>query len=567
MEKGIDYPEWFTEGGLNTISKGYLLKGENVFDAYQRVAHAAAINLEKPELEQYFYEALIKNWLCPASPVLSNLGTTRALPISCFGIDIGDSIYKIASGSLELMMLTKSGGGVGIGLSRIRGRGSLIKNNGHSEGVIPWSKRYDTDILSTNQGSVRRGAASVNLNVEHDDVDEFLRIRRAQGDVNRQCLNLNHCIQITDGFMERMLSGGKKEQELWINILKTRFETGEPYLHFIDTTNRNKPEAYKNNNLDVSMTNICSEITLYTDEDHSFVCCLSSLNLTRFEEWEKYKFDNGMTLPELGIWFLDGVLQDFINRGQHIQGLEKAVRSAEKGRALGLGVLGWHTFLQRKELPFIGFQSMKWTNRIFKFIKSEAEKASRDLAIEYGEPEWCQGTGKRNSHLLALAPTVSNSVISGGVSASIEPIRANCYNLKGAKGVSIVKNQELENLLKQYGHNTKKVWQSILENRGSVQHLTMLTEEQKEVFLTFPEISQLEIVRQAAARQKYLDQAQSINLCFPENVDPKYFHRVHVDAWKLGLNTLYYCRALNHVRGDMASRQYKEADMCKSCEG
>ena len=317
--KGKNYPEWADEIALSIVSKGYLLPEEDMFKAFHRVSKAAAKRLKKKELQPYFYEAMVKNWLCLASPVFSNLGTERGLPISCFGIDVEDSIEGIADSNSELMRLTSQGGGVGVGVSRIRGRGKQIKDNGVSEGVIPWLKMLDSTILATNQGTVRRGAASGNLHINHPDIEEFLAMRRPKGDVNRQCLNLHQNVVIDDEFMSRLDNRDPKALKLWGEILKTRLETGEPYITYEDNINNANPVGYKNNNLRVSMTNICSEIALYTDELHSFVCCLSSLNVARWDEWKDYKFDNGMTLPELTTWFLEGVLQEFIDRSKNLK--------------------------------------------------------------------------------------------------------------------------------------------------------------------------------------------------------------------------------------------------------
>ena len=562
--KGKNYPEWADEVSLSILSKGYLLPDEDVFDAFRRVSKAAARRLKRKDLQPYFYEAIVKNWLCLASPVLSNLGTERGMPISCFGIDVGDSIEGIADANSELMRLTSQGGGVGIGMSRIRGRGKPIKDNGVSEGVVPWAKIYDSTILATNQGSVRRGAASVNLSINHPDIEEFLGIRRPKGDVNRQCLNLHQCVVIDDKFMNRVENRDPKALRLWGDILKTRLETGEPYIMFEDNVNNANPEAYKKNNLSVSMTNICSEISLYTDELHSFICCLSSLNLARWDEWKGYKFENGMTLPELTCWFLEGVLQEFIDRGKNMRFMENTIRSATKGRAIGIGVLGWHTLLQESGLPFAGIQANSLTRIIFKFIKDEAIKASQDQAKMYGEPEWCKGTGLRHTHHLAIAPTVTNANISGNVSPSIEPIPANVYNLKTAKGVFIKRNSSLESLLSRKGYNVDSVWDQILKDQGSVQGLPdyILTEEEKELFLTFKEINQLEIVKQAAIRQEYVDQAVSLNLTFDPNDTPKWISQVHREAHKLGIKTLYYLRTESVLRGDNLQR----LSDCISCE-
>ena len=563
--KGKHYPEWMDEIAISMISKGYLLPDEDVFDAYKRVSKFAARRLRRKDLQPLFYEAMVKNWLCLASPVLSNMGTERGMPISCFGIDVGDSIEGIADANSELMRLSSQGGGVGIGVSRIRGRGKAIKDNGVSEGVVPWCKIYDSTILATNQGSVRRGAASVNLSINHPDIEEFLQIRRPKGDVNRQCLNLHQCVVIDDEFMNKLENKDPKSLKIWGEILKTRLETGEPYIMFEDNINNANPEAYKKNNLKVSMTNICTEIALYTDELHSFICCLSSLNLARWDEWKDYKFENGMTLPELSCWFLEGVLQEFIDRAKNIKFMENTVRSATKGRAIGVGVLGWHTFLQQKGLPFVGIQASAYTRMMFEFIEQEVLKASRDQAVLYGEPEWCKGTGLRHTHHLAPAPTVSNAHISGGVSPSIEPIPANVYNLKTAKGVFIKRNKILEELLTKKGYNIDSVWDQILKDQGSVVNVPdyILTDEEKEVFLTFKEINQLEIVRQNGIRQKYVDQAISLNLTFDPNDSPKWISQVHKEAHKQGIKTLYYLRTESVLRGDNLQR----LSDCVSCEG
>ena len=563
--KGKHYPNWMNEISLSMISKGYLLPDEDVFDAFKRVSRAAAKRLKRKDLQLFFYEAMTKNWLCLASPVLSNLGTERGMPISCFGIDTDDSIEGIALSNSELMRLSSQGGGVGIGVSRIRGRGKTISGNGVSEGVVPWVKIYDSTILATNQGSVRRGAASVNLNVNHPDIEEFLMIRRPKGDVNRQCLNMHQCVVIDDEFMNKVEERDPKALKLWGEILKTRLETGEPYIMFEDNVNNANPEAYKKNNLHVSMTNICSEISLYTDELHSFICCLSSLNLARWDEWKDYKFENGMTLPELTCWFLEGVLQEFIDRSKNVRFMENTYRSASKGRAIGIGVLGWHTFLQEKGLPFTGLQANAYTNIMFEFIEKEALKASRDQAELYGEPEWCKGTGLRHTHHLAIAPTVSNAHISGGVSPSIEPIPANVFNLKTAKGTFIKRNPTLERLLESKGYNIDSVWEQIAKDKGSVIGLPdyILTNEEKEIFLTFKEINPYELVRQNGIRQKFIDQAISLNLTFDPSDSPKFISDIHKLAWKEGIKTLYYMRSESILRGDTISRD----DNCVACEG
>jgi ribonucleoside-diphosphate reductase alpha chain len=557
-ERGKDFPEFFDEVALATISKGYLLPGETPKKAYRRVAHAVAQRLNRPDLENKFFKYIWNGWIGLASPVLSNTGTDRGLPISCFGIDTPDSIRGIGLTNAELMRLTSYGGGVGISLSRIRGRGAHITGNGKSEGVVPWAKIYDSTIIATNQGSVRRGAASVNLDITHPDIKEFLQIRRPKGDPNRQCLNLHQCVVVDDAFMKRLNDRDSEAMSLWLEILKSRVETGEPYVMFKDNINKDNPLAYRMNNLDVSMTNICTEITLHTDEEHSFICCLSSLNLAKYDEWKN------TDVVETAIYFLDGVMEEFIQKTNGKESMIRSHRHAKKGRALGLGVMGWHTFLQQKNLPFNSIASTAWTHTIFSDIKNKAEAASRQMAIEYGEPAWCKGTGMRNTHLLAIAPTVSNSRINS-CSAGIEPQPANVYVFNGAKGTFIVKNPELEKLLIVKGKNQNKYWDQILADNGSVTNLPqdVLTEDEKEVFLTFPEINQLALVQQAAVRQKYIDQTQSLNLSFDPTDSPKWINQVHMEAWKLGIKTLYYLRTDSVIRGDLGSRTVD----CVSCDG
>jgi ribonucleoside-diphosphate reductase alpha chain len=557
-ERGKDYPEFMDEVALSTISKGYLLPGETPKKAYRRVAHAVAMRLNRSDLESKFFKYIWNGWIGLASPVLSNTGTDRGLPISCFGVDTPDSIRGIGLTNAELMKLTASGGGVGVSVSRIRPRGTEIRGNGKSEGVVPWCKIYDSSIIATNQGNVRRGAASVNLNINHPDIEEYLQIRRPKGDPNRQCLNLHQCAVVDDAFMRKLSDRDEKAMSIWLEILKSRMETGEPYIMFEDNVNKDNPLAYMMNNLNVSMTNICTEITLHTDEEHSFICCLSSLNLAKYDEWKD------TDVVEIATYFLDGIMEEFIEKTNGKEAMKRTHKHAKKGRALGLGVMGWHTFLQKKNLPFNSIASTAWTHTIMSKIRNEAEAASRQLATEYGEPLWCKGTGMRNTHVLAIAPTVSNSRI-GGCSAGIEPQPANVYTFNGAKGTFIVKNKELEKLLIEKGKNTNKIWDQILSDAGSVQNLPndILSEEEKEVFLTFAETNQLELVRQAAIRQKYIDQTQSLNLAFSPTDSPKWINQVHMEAWKLGVKTLYYLRTDSVIKGDLGSRTAE----CVSCDG
>ena len=469
-------------------------------------------------------------------------------------------IQSVVSASLtrSLCALLRMGEGWEYPLAELEDEVNTLQETEKSEGVVPWAKIYDSTIIATNQGSVRRGAASVNLDINHMDIKEFLQIRRPKGDPNRQCLNLHQCVVVDDKFMNRLQDRDSEAMELWLEILKSRVETGEPYIMFKDNINKDNPMAYRMNNLDVSMTNICTEITLHTDEEHSFICCLSSLNLAKYDEWKN------TDVVETAIYFLDGIMEEFIVKTNGKDSMIRSHRHAKKGRALGLGVMGWHTFLQQKDLPFNSIASTAWTHTIFSQIQTQAEAASRKLALEYGEPLWCKGTGMRNTHLLAIAPTVSNSRINS-CSAGIEPQPANVYVFNGAKGTFIVKNPELEALLESKGKNNSKVWDQILADNGSVTNLShdILTEDEKEVFLTFPEINQLALVQQAAIRQKYLDQTQSLNLSFDPTDSPRWINQVHLEAWKLGIKTLYYLRTDSVIKGDLGSRTVD----CVSCDG
>ena len=560
-ELDVDFPSWGnTEVYTKTISRGYLIAGETPKDAYWRVATKVAQRLNKPDMASKFFDYIWRGWLCLASPVLSNTGTDRGLPISCFGIDVADSIFDIGAKNLEMMLLAKHGGGVGIGINQIRPAGSVITGNGTSDGVIPFTKIYDSTILATNQGSVRRGAASVNLNIDHADFEDWLEIREPKGDVNRQSLNLHQCAVVGDKFMRKLQDGEPEARRKWGKLL----------------------QKYKENGLKVHMTNICSEITLHTDESHSFVCCLSSLNLAKYDEWKD------TDLVYTATWFLDGVMSEFIQKAKGLRGFENAIRSAEKGRALGLGVLGWHTYLQQNGIPFEGLTAQFETRKIFSQMKIESERASRAMAEAFGEPLWCRDSGFRNTHLRAIAPTVSNSKLSGNVSAGIEPWAANVFTEQSAKGTFIRKNQELTKVFRKIGINTRETWDKILQDGGSVQDISELDnwcfldgkvvkrDEVKEedvhkifgiksVYKTFKEINQLELVKQAGVRQQYVDQGVSLNLAFPSEATPKWINQVTMEAWKAGIKTLYYMRTESVLRGDLATNAMSID--CPSCDG
>lgn len=568
-QKSGEVPSWMTLEGFQTLSRGYLLPEESPRGMYQRISKKAADILSQPDMESEFFNAFWANWICPASPVCSNFGTTRGLPISCFSSTIPDSVDGIFKTVHETAMLSKYGGGIGHYWGNVRGRGQEITGNGQSEGIIPWLKIEDTVIASVSQGGVRRGSSAQYLDVSHPDIDEFLDVRRQTGDESRRCRStgFHHAVVFDDDFMHCVEDGDEEARRIWSKFLKARWEMGEPYAMFGDNANNSAPQMYKDKGLKITTSNLCNEIYLYTDDDHTFVCCLSSMNLARYDEW---KDTNAV---QLAIWFLDAVMEDFIMQAWDIEGFERAVRFAEASRALGLGALGWHTFLQSKMIPFESFGAMQLNNEIWRNIKDEATIASQKLADAYGEPEWCKGYGVRNTHLTAVAPTLSNSIISGGVSEGIQPIVANVYANKTAKGTFLRRNPTLETLLEAKGHNNDVTWRKINADRGSVKNLDFLTAEEKAVFMTAREINQFALVRQAAQRQKYIDQGQSLNLFFstpPEDADTetrnkvaRYVHDVHMEAWKMGLKGLYYMRTESPLKGDAV---FKEESECLACE-
>lgn len=564
LQKAGLAPSWLTYEGLKTLEGGYLLEGETPHDAYMRVAKAAAkqlkgIGIGQEKLTNRFFELMWNNWLCPSTPVLANLGTERGLPISCFGSYVPDTLSGIMDTLKEVAMMSKYGGGTSGYFGDIRAAGAKVNGTGgFSNGTVAWLKMFDSMIVSVSQGGVRRGAFAGYLPANHKDSLDFMRIRRPEGDPDRQCMNLHHGMAFSDDDMGRIIDGDKQMRKLWLDLLKTRSETGEPYLFFSDTAQRGDPPWYKKVGWSVKNSNLCNEIYLHVDEKRSFVCCLSSLNLVR---WEEYKDTDALYMS---ILFLDAVMSEFLEKAEKLEGMERAVRFAEESRALGLGVLGWHTLLQSKKLPFDSFESMRLNAEIFKTIREEADKATLFLASKLGQPLLMAHTGRRNSHLLAVAPTASNSVISGNVSPGIEPIAANAFVKKTAKGAFVQYNPILKSLLKDMGHDTEDTWKTIIKNEGSVQGLSFLSKEQKEVFLTAREINQYAIIKQAGQRQKWIDQGQSVNLFFGSNSDPKYINGVHLSAWKEGLKGLYYFRSSSPLKADMASRDESE---CKACEG
>lgn len=558
----IDYPEWGNNDlYLTTIKGGYLQTNETPKEAYERLAKTATQYLGMPELYNEMFEMFWKGWLIPATPVMSNFGTNKGLPISCFSGVVPDDMYDIGRKELEMRMLSKHGGGTAYDFSPVRPIGTPIKNGalGTSDGIIPFIKSYDSTIISSKQGKLRRGAVAIYLDAEHAEYPEFLEIREPKGDINRQCHNIHQGAKFSDAFMNKVHEGGK-EYEIWVNTLMKRVKTGEPYTFFTDNANKNLPEFWKKNNLTIKHSNLCSEIMLPTDGEHTLVCCLSSLNLYKYDEWV-----NTNTV-KLAIYFLDSVISEFLDKASDIKGIEDSVRFAEKSRALGLGSLGWHSYLQSKNISFVSIYSNGLTKRIFKDIQDKSEEATLELGSKLGEPLWCEGTGRRNLTLLAIAPNRSSSKLAGGISQGVEPIAANIYVDDDAKGMHIRRNPELVKVLEAKGKNIPEVWDQIMLDKGSVINIRCLSDDEKDVFKTFKEINQLELVRQAALRQQYIDQGQSVNLAFAKDAPAKFINQVHYEAWKLGLKALYYFRSESSLRADTAQQRdlYNE---CVICEG
>lgn len=554
---GLDYPEWGNnELYLQTITNGYLFGDETPKQAYIRVSTKAALLLNRIDLKQEFFDILWKGWLCLSSPVLANFGLERGLPISCFNSYYSDDMYEINRKNLEIAMMSKNGGGTSANVSAIRPNGATISSGGTTDGIIPFLKQLDSTIKASKQFPVRRGACAVYLDITHKDYRDFLMINEGMGDPDRFQMKLSQGAIISDDFMNS-LDTNQENKKLWIETMQRRVKRGMPYTMFKDNANNQKWWKGILDIPEINSSNLCNEIYLPSDKNHSFVCCLSSLNITKYEEWKN------TNLVELAIYFLDAVMEEFIIKAKKIKGLDDAVRFAEKSRALGLGILGFCSFLQSKMIPFESIEANAWNKIIFKDIHEKGLIATKKLAQEYGEPEWLKGTGRRNLTLEAIAPTVSNAKLSGGLSQGIEPYESNIFTDNDSKGSYVIKNKYLEALLESKGKNTSEVWEKINEDKGSVYGLDFLTNEEKFVFKTAREINQMEIVNQAAIRQQYIEQGQSLNLFFAYDAPAKFINEVHIKAWKSGLKGLYYFRSQSALNSTI-SNVYSD---CISCEG
>ena len=524
---------WFNEESEQMLNRGYLLNGETLEGAIDRITSAAARRLYKPELKDAFKEMIVKGWISFSSPVWANMGTQRGLPISCFNVHVPDSIEGITHKMGEVIMQTKIGGGTSGYFGELRHRGTAVTDNGKSSGSVSFMKLFDTAMDVVSQGGVRRGAFAAYLDIDHDDIEEFLQIR----DIGNPIQNLFMGVCVPDYWMQDMIDGDADKRRVWAKVLESRQQKGMPYIFFTDNVNRNKPQVYKDKGLTINASNLCSEIMLPSTADESFICCLSSMNLELYDEW---KDTNAV---KLAIYFLDAVLSEFIEKTEGNYYLSAARNFAIRHRALGLGVLGYHSYLQRNMIPFESMEAKMFNAKVFKQIQEQSLAASKELANIYGEPELLKGYGVRNATTMAIAPTTSSSAILGQTSPGIEPFASNYYKAGLAKGNFIRKNKYLAKLLEEKGLDTEDVWRDIMLNHGSVQHMHQLTQEEKDVFKTFKEISPLEIVTQAAQRQQYIDQAQSLNLNIPSSMPIKDVNKVIIDAWKLGVKTLYYQRS------------------------
>ncbi|MGH2642647.1 MAG: ribonucleoside-diphosphate reductase subunit alpha [Chitinophagaceae bacterium] len=543
---------WKNEESEQNLNRGYLLKGETVEKAIERVCTAAAQRLYKPELAPAFQEMVERGWMSLSSPVWANMGTERGLPISCFNVHIPDNIEGITHKLGEVIMQTKLGGGTSGYFGSLRGRGSAVTDNGKSSGAVSFMRLFDTTMDTISQGGVRRGAFAAYLDIDHPDIMEFLQIK----DIGHPIQNLFFGVCVPDYWMHDMIDGDAEKREIWAKVLECRQQKGLPYIFFSDNVNKNKPQVYKDLGYTIHASNLCSEIMLPSTEDESFICCLSSLNLEMYDEWKD------SDAVRLAIFFLDAVLQEFIVKTEDNFYLANANRFAKRHRALGLGVLGWHSYLQRNMIPFEGMRAKQLTTKIFKEIHDRAEKATRDLARIYGEPALLKGYGRRNTTLMAIAPTTSSSAILGQTSPGIEPFSSNYYKVGLSKGNFVRQNKYLKELLVTKGMDNEDAWRSIMLHHGSVQHLDGLSREEKDVFKTFKEISQLEIIQQASIRQQYVDQSQSLNLNIPSSLPVKEVNKLMIEAWKLGVKTLYYQRSQS-----VSKELVTSLVSCKSCEG
>lgn len=548
---------WFNEESEQVLNRGYLLKGETVEGAIERVAHAAAKRLYRPELKPKFKEVLEKGWMSWSSPIWANMGTKRGLPISCFNVHVPDDVEGITDKLGEVIMQTKIGGGTSGYFGELRGRGTAITDNGKSSGAVSFMKLFDVTMDVVSQGGVRRGAFAGYLDIDHPDIEEFLAIK----DIGSPIQNLFTGVCVPDYWLNEMIDGDEEKRVTWAKVLESRQQKGLPYIFFTDNVNKNKPEIYKEKNMVINASNLCSEIALPSSEEESFVCCLASMNLELYDEWKD------TDAVRTAIFLLDAVMSEFIEKTKENNHLKAAHNFAKRHRALGLGVMGWHSYLQRNNLPFGDVFNIARTNTIFGQIETQAYAASEELAEIYGPAPLFEETTnsnikpRRNTTLIAIAPTTSSSSILGQASPGIEPFSSNYFKAGLAKGNFMRKNKYLQKILEEKGMDNEDTWRAIMLDKGSVQNIEGLTQHEKEVFKTFKEISQMDIIKQAGARQKFIDQSQSLNLNIPSEVPVRDVNNLYITAWREGVKTLYYQRS-SSVSKELISNIVS----CSSCE-
>lgn len=554
--------DWLTEHSRNFLHAGYLTPGVSPEHRIREIANRAEELLGIEGYSDKFYRYMSQGFFSLASPVWSNFGKERGLPISCFGSNVSDDMGNILFTQSEVGMMSKLGGGTSGYFGNIRHRGAPVKNNGKASGAVHIMQLFETMVDVVSQGSVRRGRFSPYLPVEHNDISEFLDI----GTEGNPIQELTHGVTVSDAWMESMISGDQEKRKIWAKVIQRRGEIGYPYIFFNDKANKGAPDVYKDKDHKIHASNLCTEIMLPSNDKWSFVCVLSSLNVMHYDKWKD------TDAVETMVYFLDAVITEFINKlevyrdssdredNQTFLFMERAYNFAKENRALGLGVLGWHSLLQSKMMPFNSQETFDLNTEIFKFIKERSYKASGELADRFGEPDVLKGYGRRNATLNAIAPTTSSAFILGQVSQGIEPIWSNIYVKDIAKIKTTIKNPFLLDLLEEKGKNTTEVWHSIRDKDGSVQHLEFLSDKEKEVFKTYSEIDQMDIIYQAGNRQEYIDQGQSVNIIVHPDMPIKDINKLYITAWKLGLKSLYYQHSMN------AAQKFKQKKDCVMCE-
>ena len=561
--------EWINEESITFLQRGYLSEGEEPLERIRTIADHAENLLGIEGFADKFYDYMGKGWYSLSSPVWANFGKKRGLPVSCFGSNIGDNIESILYTQAEVGEMSKMGGGTSGYFGNIRERGAEITDNGLAPGSVHFMNLFESVVDNISQGSTRRGRFSPYLPVEHPDIMEFLEI----GTEGFPIQDLTHAVTVTDEFMNEMIAGDEEKRAIWAKVIQRRGEIGYPYIMFHDTMNNKTVDVYKDKGAKIYNSNLCSEIALHNSEEESFVCVLSSMNVLHYDEWKDTDAVETMTM------FLDAVVTEFLTKIEDIRDngtiegkrgffyLEKAYNFAKRQRALGLGVLGWHSLLQSRGLAFDTRDTARLNVQVFKLIKEKSYAASEKLAEMFGEPEYLKGYGRRNVTLNAIAPTTSSAFILGQVSQSIEPIWSNCYVKDVAKMKVTIKNPVLKKVLAELGKDTKDVWNSIKQNDGSVQHLDFLSDEQKDIFRTFAEINQSSIINQAAVRQDYIDQSQSLNLMISPDMPTRDVNKLLIEAWQLGVKTLYYQHSMNSAQAFARKKLNLNDLQCVACEG